>query len=122
MPVTFIVPKTFAGLYFLDVSVDTANAIAELNESNNTNDLDFNFEVGPPDLTATLDASTLPALVSPGGQEHVTVTIGNNALFGLGPANGSIGLKLYASADGTSIAFETRNEEDEAVIERGWIS
>jgi hypothetical protein len=29
---------------------------------------------------------------------------------------------VRASADGTSIAFETRNEKDEAVIERGWIS
>jgi acyl dehydratase len=31
-------------------------------------------------------------------------------------------LSVHASADGTSIAFETRNEKDEAVIERGWIS
>jgi len=31
-------------------------------------------------------------------------------------------LSVHASADGTSIAFETRNEEDEPVIERGWIS
>jgi acyl dehydratase len=31
-------------------------------------------------------------------------------------------LSVHASADGTSIAFETRNQKDEAVIKRGWIS
>jgi acyl dehydratase len=31
-------------------------------------------------------------------------------------------LCVHASADGTSIAFETRNEKDEPIIERGWIS
>jgi acyl dehydratase len=31
-------------------------------------------------------------------------------------------LSVHASTAGTSIAFETRNEKDEAVIERGWIS
>jgi acyl dehydratase len=31
-------------------------------------------------------------------------------------------LSVYAAADGTSIAFETRNDRNEAVIERGWIS
>ena len=31
-------------------------------------------------------------------------------------------LSVHASAHGTSIAFETRNEKGEAVIERGWIS
>jgi acyl dehydratase len=31
-------------------------------------------------------------------------------------------LSVHASADGTSIAFETRNERNETVIERGWIS
>jgi acyl dehydratase len=31
-------------------------------------------------------------------------------------------LIVHASAEGTSIAFETRNEKNEAVIERGWIS
>ena len=31
-------------------------------------------------------------------------------------------LIVHASAEGTSIAFETRNRKNEAVIERGWIS
>ncbi|HEU4353761.1 MAG TPA: MaoC/PaaZ C-terminal domain-containing protein [Burkholderiales bacterium] len=31
-------------------------------------------------------------------------------------------LSVHAFADGTSIAFETRSEKGEAVIERGWIS
>jgi acyl dehydratase len=31
-------------------------------------------------------------------------------------------LSVHASANGTSIAFETRNEKGEALIERGWIS
>ena len=31
-------------------------------------------------------------------------------------------LSVHAFADGTSIAFETRNERNEPVIERGWIS
>jgi acyl dehydratase len=31
-------------------------------------------------------------------------------------------LSVHAAAEGTSIAFETRNERNEAVIERGWIS
>jgi acyl dehydratase len=31
-------------------------------------------------------------------------------------------LSVHAFAEGTSIAFETRNESNEAVIERGWIS
>ncbi|HSA88544.1 MAG TPA: MaoC/PaaZ C-terminal domain-containing protein [Burkholderiales bacterium] len=31
-------------------------------------------------------------------------------------------LSVHASAEGTSIAFETRNAEDQAVIQRGWIS
>lgn len=31
-------------------------------------------------------------------------------------------LSVRASAEGTSIAFETRNERNQAVIERGWIS
>jgi acyl dehydratase len=31
-------------------------------------------------------------------------------------------LTVHASAEGASIAFETRNERNEAVIERGWIS
>jgi hypothetical protein len=30
-------------------------------------------------------------------------------------------LTVHASAEGASIAFETRNERNEAVIERGWI-
>ena len=31
-------------------------------------------------------------------------------------------LSVHAAAEGTSIAFETRNERNEPVIERGWIS
>jgi len=30
-------------------------------------------------------------------------------------------LTVFASTQGTSLAFETRNERGEAVIERGWI-
>jgi acyl dehydratase len=31
-------------------------------------------------------------------------------------------LSVHAGKEGTSIAFETRNERNEPVIERGWIS
>jgi acyl dehydratase len=31
-------------------------------------------------------------------------------------------LTVFAATDGTSLAFETRNERGEAVVERGWIS
>jgi hypothetical protein len=31
-------------------------------------------------------------------------------------------LTVHASRDGDALAFETRNERGEAVIERGWIS
>jgi acyl dehydratase len=85
-------------------------------------DVAYARAAGLPDIilhgTATLALSISKALSSsgmnPGSVRRVRCRFAGMVLM---PSR----LTVLASMDGTSIAFETRNERGEAVIERGWV-
>ena len=92
------VPGTIpAGVYDLVAVVDTGNAIAEHNETNNTAVLPGGFEMANPDLTAGFAAISLQASTIAGatGTARLTMTNAGQVI-----ARGRADVQLWATADG----------------------
>jgi hypothetical protein len=100
IPIKFTYPAVTDGQYTLVATADSANAVPEGNETNNTGASATAVTIAAPfvDLSAAAIGSPTRGTISIGRRSSIPITIEN---LGNVPATGLLNINFYASTDGT---------------------